>query len=75
MFELVIGEIDMVLSNLDESREFPDMVADLFSESSGVEDFAGRLDRLGDRLVAAKQAYQQQRAVEDKLFGEAMRPQ
>ena len=74
MFELVIGEIDMVLSNLDESREFPDMVADVFSESSDIDDFTARLDRLGDRLLAAKRAYEQQRAIEDQLFGEAMRP-
>ena len=41
MFELVIGEIDMILGNLDDEREFEDVVADLWAES----DDAGRFRR------------------------------
>ncbi len=40
MFELVIGEIDMILGNLDEEREFEDVVADLWAESADADDFA-----------------------------------
>ena len=46
MFELVIGEVDMILGNLDEEREFEDVVADLWAESDDDDDFA-RLDRRG----------------------------
>jgi len=37
MFELVVGEIDMILGNLDDDREFQDVVADLM----------GRIHRCG----------------------------
>ncbi len=39
LFELVIGEIDMILGNLDEEREFQDVVADLWAESADLGDF------------------------------------
>ena len=34
MFELVIGEIDMILGNFEDEREFEDVVADLLAESA-----------------------------------------
>jgi SNF2 family DNA or RNA helicase len=74
MFELVIGEIDMILGNLDQEQEFQDMVAELWSSSSDVDDFARRMEELGDRLLAAKQAYLQQRAHDDRLFGNRFSP-
>jgi SNF2 family DNA or RNA helicase len=74
MFELVIGEIDMVLGNLDDEREFQDMVADLWAESADDDDFARRMEELGDRLLAAKEAYLEQRSHDEKLFGERFTP-
>jgi SNF2 family DNA or RNA helicase len=69
MFELVIGEIDVILGNLDEEREFEDLVADLWMQADGAAEFRTALDRLGDRLAAAKAAYLQQRTVDERLFG------
>ncbi|MBI5880432.1 MAG: DEAD/DEAH box helicase family protein [Chloroflexi bacterium] len=74
MFELVIGEIDMILGNLDEDKEFEDVVTDLWAESRDTVEFQGALDRLGDQLLAAKDAYLRQRAQEDRLFGERFAP-
>jgi superfamily II DNA or RNA helicase len=74
LFELVIGEIDMILGNLDEEREFEDVVADLWAESSDVGDFRARMEELGARLLAAKEAYLRQRAHDDKLFGDRFTP-
>ena len=74
MFELVIGEVDMILGNLDDEREFQDVVADLWAESSDHDDFARRIDDLGDRLLEAKRAYFEQRALDDKLFGNRFAP-
>jgi SNF2 family DNA or RNA helicase len=75
MFELVIGEIDMVLGNLDEEREFQDVVADLWAESAGADDFARRMEELGDRLVRAKEAYLEQARHDDRLFGDHFTPE
>lgn len=74
MFELVIGEIDMILGNLEEDQEFPDLVADLWAESSDLADFSRRMEELGNRLVAAKEAYLEQRGYDDKLFGDRFTP-
>ena len=74
MFELVIGEVDMILGNLEDEREFPDVVADLWAESVDQDDFARRIDDLGDRLLEAKRAYFEQRALDDKLFGSRFAP-
>ena len=74
MFELVIGEVDMILGNLEDEREFPDMVADLWAESADQDDFARRINDLGDRLLEAKRAYFEQRALDDKLFGSRFAP-
>jgi SNF2 family DNA or RNA helicase len=75
MFELVIGEIDMILGNLEEEREFQEVIADLWAESDGVDDFGRRMDDLGNRLVAAKNAYLQQRAVDERIFADRFAPE
>ena len=75
MFELVIGEIDMILGNLDEDKEFEDVVTDLWAQSADTAEFRGALDHLGEQLLAAKDAYLRQRAQEDRLFGERFAPE
>jgi SNF2 family DNA or RNA helicase len=74
LFELVIGEVDMILGNLDEEREFEDVVADLWAQSSDLGDFRARMEELGARLLEAKQAYLRQRAHDDQLFGDRFTP-
>ena len=74
MFELVIGEIDMILGNMDDEREFEDVIADIWTDSQDTTDFAKRMDELGNRLIAAKEAYLAQRARDDKLFGNNFAP-
>jgi superfamily II DNA or RNA helicase len=75
MFELVIGEIDMILGNLEEEREFQEVIADLWVESADVDDFGRRMDELGNRLVTARDAYLQQRAVDDRIFADRFTPE
>ena len=74
MFELVIGEIDVILGNLDEERQFEDVVADLWVQADGVAEFRTALEHVGDRLAAAKAAYLRQRMVDEQLFGSQFRP-
>ncbi len=75
MFELVIGEVDMILGNLDDEREFQDVVADLWAESTDNDDFAHRIDVLGERLLEAKQEYIRSRTHDDRLFGNRFAPE
>ncbi len=75
MFELVIGEVDMILGNLDDEREFQDVVADLWTEADDGDDFARRIDALGERLLEAKRAYLASRSHDDKIFGNRCTPE
>lgn len=75
MFELVIGEIDMILGNLDEEEDFQDLIAREWAESDDTDEFGRRMEALGDRLLAAKQAYLEQRAHDDRLFGNRFSPE
>jgi SNF2 family DNA or RNA helicase len=74
LFELVIGEIDMILGNLEEEREFEDVVADLWADSEDMGDFRRRMEELGDRLLQAKADYQEQQAHDNKIFGDHFAP-
>jgi len=74
MFELVIGEIDMILGNMDDEREFEDVIADIWTDSQSTTDFTKRMEELGNRLIAAKEAYLVQRSRDDKLFGNRFAP-
>jgi len=74
MFELVIGEIDMILGNLQEEREFEDMVADFWAESADEQEFHARMEVLGNRLLAAKVAYFRQRTQDERLFADRFAP-
>jgi SNF2 family DNA or RNA helicase len=74
LFELVIGEIDMILGNLEEEREFEDLIADLWGASADLEDFRRRMEDLGERLLAAKENYLQQRSHDERLFGDRFAP-
>ena len=75
MFELVIGEIDMILGNLGEEKEFEEMVVDEWAASHDTGDFAARMETLGNRLLTAKAAYFRQRAQDEKLFGNHFVPE
>lgn len=75
MFELVIGEIDMILGNLEEEKEFEEIVIDLWAQSRDDAEFHAALERLGDQLLAAKENYLRQRVQEERLFGDKFVPE
>jgi SNF2 family DNA or RNA helicase len=73
LFELVIGEIDMILGRLEEERDFDALLMDLWAQAESEQQFAQSLDALAERLNAAKQAYLRTRELEDRLFGDALK--
>lgn len=75
MFELVIGEVDMILGNLEDDREFEEVIADEWAASTDSNEFAARMEVLGNRLLAAKTAYFRQQAQDEKLFGNRFTPE
>jgi SNF2 family DNA or RNA helicase len=74
MFELVIGEIDMILGQLATDQDFEELVTDLWLASEDASAFRAQMQALGDQLVAAKLAYLEAKALDDRLFGDALAP-
>jgi SNF2 family DNA or RNA helicase len=68
MFELVVGEMDAILGSLDDTRDFADLVMDLWlsaRESGGVDQV---FDKLGERLLAAKAEHGKVKDLDEALF-------
>ncbi len=72
MFELVIGEIDMILGQLATDQDFEELVTDLWLASEDASAFRAQMQTLGDQLLTAKLAYVEAKALDDRLFGDAL---
>ena len=69
MFEMVIGEIDMILGRIRDEKEFSDMVYDIWANSSSKKERQQGFDQLAARLHRSKNQYQKTRELDAKLFG------
>ena len=70
MFEMVIGEIDMILGRIRGEKDFSDMVYDIWVSSPSDQDKGREFDRLAAQLKRGKTRYETTRALDEKLFGE-----
>jgi SNF2 family DNA or RNA helicase len=69
LFELVAGEMEMILGELDEEQEFATLVMDLWAGSAAVE-CERAFDGLGERLAAARRRYQETQELDRTVFRE-----
>src|SRR5213596_4049017 len=69
MFELVVGELDLILGNLDERRSFEDMMMEIWALRES-EPRRAALQRLGEALVRARTEYDRMQERNE----EALRP-
>lgn len=70
LFQLVVGELDMILGSLDNQREFEDILMDIWIQAKDEDELIRGVDALGDELLAAKTHYQKVREVDDRLLSE-----
>jgi SNF2 family DNA or RNA helicase len=70
MFELVIGEMDMILGQLSDERDFEDLLLDIWVEAQSPDELQTGFQKLGKTLAAARQAHQKSQEYDDALFGE-----
>ena len=70
MFEMVIGEIDMVLGRVQGEKEFSELVYDIWMHTASSEERQKGFDALGRRIQRSKAQYQATRTLDEKLFGE-----
>ena len=68
MFELVVGELDLILGDLDERRSFEEVLMDIWALREA-EARRAALRRLGESLVAAKARYEDVRARNEEVLG------
>jgi hypothetical protein len=69
MFELVVGEIDAILGELDEQQDFAEMVFNTWVETTEQHRGAA-FTELGERMIKAKQQYESIKELDNQLFGE-----
>ena len=67
LFELVVGEVEMILGYLEGGRDFPELALDAFAHREEA-DRAGSFGRLGDALAAARQRYRSVKTFDEALF-------
>jgi len=72
MFQLVIGELDMILGNLKEKREFEDIVMDIWFRYADEQELKQQMDDLGEELIAAREHYRAVKELDDRLLGELL---
>jgi SNF2 family DNA or RNA helicase len=70
LFELVVGELDMILGRIDDDFDFEASVFEAYVESRDDAEFAGRLAEIGENLARARTAYLQHRSANDELIGQ-----
>jgi SNF2 family DNA or RNA helicase len=70
MFELVIGEVDMILGQMGDERDFEEIILDIWAQARSQEELHQGMTGLGEELVKARAAYQHTQAYDEALFGE-----
>ncbi|UCF92207.1 MAG: DEAD/DEAH box helicase [Desulfobacterales bacterium] len=70
MFEMVIGEIDMIMGRVRGEQEFAERVFDIWVNARSEEERQKSFDQLATQLKRSKTGYQKTKALDEKLFGE-----
>jgi SNF2 family DNA or RNA helicase len=70
LFELVVGELDMILGRVEEDFDFESWIFSTYVDSADDGEFAQRLDQLGDELARVRGEYLANRASLDRLLPE-----
>jgi SNF2 family DNA or RNA helicase len=71
LFELVVGELDMILGRVSDDFDFESSVFTAYVEASDDSEFDARLADLGDALAQARTAYVESRTAVDDLVGQS----
>jgi SNF2 family DNA or RNA helicase len=71
LFELVVGELDMILGRVDDDFDFESTVFNTFVSSGDDTEFAERMDAIGDDLARARTEYLASRQNVDDLVGDS----
>jgi superfamily II DNA/RNA helicase len=69
LFELVVGEMDMVLGDLADERDLEERILALYAAARSDEEVARGFDELARELGAARGRHDKVKALDEALFG------
>lgn len=70
LFQLVMGEIDMILGNMDTDRDFTNLIMSLWVTAKTPEERSKVFGALAEEMLKAKQIYEKVKAYDTMLFKE-----
>jgi SNF2 family DNA or RNA helicase len=69
MFELVVGEMDMILGNVADTRSFEDKVFQIWATAKSEKELKRHFAQLGDELYFARRRYEKIKDLDEAIFG------
>ena len=70
MFELVVGEIETILGQVDDEFDFSEVVMSIWLKHQSQPELDTAFDQLADNLLQAKDKYRETSELEQQIFGE-----
>jgi hypothetical protein len=68
LFELVVGEMDMVLGALGDDRDLETRILALYAESRSENEIVAGFDQIASELATARGIYERSRELDEALF-------
>jgi len=73
MFELVIGEVDMILGDIEEEVEFSEIIMETWVNADTMKDMDEKIEKLGEKLLDNKKKYIKRKELDEDLFGNSFK--
>ncbi len=70
MFQLVVGELDMIISNIETKSSFEKSIFQIVAASQSDEEMMTKLNEFGEKLEEARDKYRNVTLLDEKIFGE-----
>lgn len=70
MFELVVGEIETILGQVDEEFDFSEVVIDIWLKHQAKPELDTAFENLATELIKAKDKYRETSELDEQIFGE-----
>lgn len=68
MFTLVVGEVDMILGDIEEKEDFSDLIMNAWVKTDDPQEIEKALDGIGEKMMQNKQRLLKQKQLDEKIF-------
>ena len=66
---MVMGEMDMILGQLEEEKAFEEKIIEFWQQTGTIQEFHDKMELFGSQLIDAKKTYLKGQEYEEELFG------